>query len=95
MDFGDKIDDLPTDEQTPPSNELQMLMNIFKPEEPSKFNDISYIAKLGGIAVILYIVLNQQPVLNIIQQYTKNPTTNKVVILLFIIMFLYIYHTYF
>ena len=95
MDFGDKIEELPTDEQTPPSNDLQMLINVFQPEEPSKFNDLSYIAKLGGIAVVLYIVLNQQPIFAAIQQHTKNPTTSKVVILLFILTFLYIYHTYF
>jgi hypothetical protein len=95
MDFGDKIDELPVDEQTPPSQDIKMLMQVFAPEEPSKFSDMTYNLKLGAIAVILFIVLHQPPIFNLVQQYTKNTNTSKIVVFAIIVIVLYIYHTYF
>ncbi len=94
MEFGDKIKDLPTDEQTPESIDKQLLIDILKPEEPSKFSSVSHNIRLVAIAVILYFVLNTTVTKNFLLKYISNPDTLKYLIFVFIALSLYLYHTY-
>jgi hypothetical protein len=94
MEFGDKIKDLPTDEQTPESIDKQLLIDILKPEEPSKFSSASHNIRLVAIAVILYFVLNTTVTKNFLLKYISNPDTLKYLIFVFIALSLYLYHTY-
>ena len=94
MEFGDKIKDLPIDEQTPESLDKQLLIEILKPEEPSKFSFVSHNIRLVAIAVILYFVLNTTITKNFLLKYISNPNTLKYLVFVFIALALYLYHTY-
>ena len=73
MEFGDKITDLPTDENAQETPEKQMLINILKPKEPSKFSSLSYNIKLVLIAVILYFCLKTDFAKSFLSKYIENP----------------------
>lgn len=93
MEFGDKITDLPTDNQTPPSTDKELLIHILNPQEPSKFFSLSHNIRLVAIAVILYFILNTVIAKNFLLKYISNPTTIKYLTFVFIALALYLYHT--
>jgi hypothetical protein len=93
MDFGDKIKELPTNEQTPETNEKQLLINILKPSPPNKLTSLSHIVRLISIALILYYIANTPFAKNFISKYIQNENTYKYCTYAVIVLFLYLYHS--
>jgi hypothetical protein len=89
--FGDKINSLPVDENTPPTH-IELLTPLFDPKDPSKFKDMNFNLRLGGIGVILFLLLTNPICYKYITKKTKNEKFTKLVVAAIIIGSLYLYH---
>jgi len=68
--FGDNIDDLPVDSQTPPSIDSTLLVNLFAPVEQS---DTAQNLKVLAVSGVMFLVLNMF-MRKHIHKWTKNET---------------------
>jgi hypothetical protein len=94
MEFGDKIKDLPTNEQTPETNEKQLLINILKPAPPSKLSSFTHVVRLVSIALIVYFLTKTALAKNFISKYITNETTYKYCSYALVLVSVYLYHIY-
>ena len=91
MEFGDKIKDLPTDNQTPEPPETQLLTAILKPAPQNNIFSFGNIVRSILIAVILYFMLNNDIIKKFLTKYISNPSTLNYCIYVFIVLVLLIY----